>query len=70
MPSEVEVAMLTATFDAAAGSEEALAAALARYVVMTRTVDECRNVDLVFLGHARWSIPKTMLTRPCRCMPD
>jgi quinol monooxygenase YgiN len=47
MPSEVEVAMLTATFDAAPGSEEALAAALARYVVMTRTVDECRNVDLV-----------------------
>ena len=47
MPGEIEVAMLTATFDAAAGSEEALAAALARYVVMTRTVDECRNVDLV-----------------------
>ena len=39
--------MLTATFDATAGSEEALATALARYVVMTRTVDECRNVDLV-----------------------
>ena len=47
MPGEIEVAMLTATFDASAGSEEALAAALARYVVMTRTVDECRNVDLV-----------------------
>ena len=47
MPGEVEVAMLTATFDAVAGSEEPLAAALARYVVMTRGVDGCRNVDLV-----------------------
>jgi quinol monooxygenase YgiN len=47
MPSDVEVAMLTASFDAAAGSEEALAAALARYVVLTRNVAACRNVDLV-----------------------
>jgi quinol monooxygenase YgiN len=47
MATEVEVAMLTATFDAAPGSEEALASALARYVVMTRNVDACRNVDLV-----------------------
>jgi quinol monooxygenase YgiN len=39
--------MLTATFDAAPGGEETLAAALARYVVMTRNVDACRNVDLV-----------------------
>src|SRR5262245_32381682 len=47
MATEVEVAMLTATFDAAPGSEEALAAALARYVVMTRNAAACRNVDLV-----------------------
>jgi quinol monooxygenase YgiN len=47
MATEVEVAMLTATFDAAPGSEEALAAALARYVVLTRNVGACRNVDLV-----------------------
>ena len=47
MPGEVEVAMLTATFDAVAGSEEPLAAALAHYVVMTRGVEGCRNVDLV-----------------------
>jgi quinol monooxygenase YgiN len=47
MPGEVEVAMLTATFDAAPGSEEPLAGALARYVVMTRGADGCRNVDLV-----------------------
>jgi quinol monooxygenase YgiN len=47
MPGDIEVAMLTASFDATAGAEESLAAALARYVVMTRNVDECRNVDLV-----------------------
>src|SRR5262245_29211795 len=45
--TEVEVAMLTATYDAASGAEVELAAALARYVVMTRNVDACRNVDLV-----------------------
>jgi quinol monooxygenase YgiN len=47
MSSEVEVAVLTATFDAAPGSEDALAASLARYVVMTRNAPACRNVDLV-----------------------
>jgi quinol monooxygenase YgiN len=47
MPGDIEVAMLTASFDAAPGTEESLAAALARYVVMTRNVDECRNVDFV-----------------------
>jgi quinol monooxygenase YgiN len=43
----VEIALLTARFDARTGSEETLLAALARYVVMTRQVPECRNVDLV-----------------------
>jgi len=47
MPGEIEVAMLTAAFDAAAGSEEPLAAALARYVVMARNAPACRNVDFV-----------------------
>ena len=47
MANDVEVAVLTATFDAKPGSEEALAAALARYVVMTRNEPGCRNVDLV-----------------------
>ena len=42
-----EIALLTATFDARTGSEETLLAALSRYVVMTRQVPECRNVDLV-----------------------
>jgi quinol monooxygenase YgiN len=44
---EVEIAVLTATFDARSGSEDALAAALARYVVLTRRENGCRNVDLV-----------------------
>ncbi len=47
MAGEIEVAMLTATFDAGAGSEAELAGVLARYVVLTRNVDACRNVDLV-----------------------
>jgi quinol monooxygenase YgiN len=47
MPADIEVAMLSAIFDASPGSEEALAAALSRYVVMTRNVPACRNVDLV-----------------------
>jgi quinol monooxygenase YgiN len=47
MPDDVEIAVLTATFDAQEGSEEQLLAALARYVVMTRNEPACRNVDLV-----------------------
>jgi quinol monooxygenase YgiN len=44
---EVEIAMLTARFLARPGAEEALLAALARYVVLTRHEFACRNVDLV-----------------------
>jgi quinol monooxygenase YgiN len=44
---DVEIALLTATFDARAGDEERLLAALSRYVVLTRHEPECRNVDLV-----------------------
>ena len=47
MAGDVEVAVLTATFDAKPGSEGALAGALARYVVLTRNEPGCRNVDLV-----------------------
>ena len=47
MPDDVEIAILTATFDARTGAEEALAATLARYVVLTRREPGCRNVDLV-----------------------
>jgi quinol monooxygenase YgiN len=42
-----EIAVLTGTFDARPGAEGDLAATLARYVVLTRREDECRNVDLV-----------------------
>lgn len=50
---DVDIAVLTATFDARPGAEEALAATLARYVVMTRHEPACRNVDLVTsLTHA------------------
>jgi quinol monooxygenase YgiN len=44
---DVEIALLTAVFDAQAGGEEALLASLARYVVLTRQEPACRNVDLV-----------------------
>jgi len=47
VPDDLELAVLTATFDANAGDEEALAAALARYVVLARTEPGCRNIDLV-----------------------
>jgi quinol monooxygenase YgiN len=44
---EVEIAVLTASFDARPGGEETLLAALSRYVVLTRHEPACRNVDLV-----------------------
>jgi quinol monooxygenase YgiN len=44
---DVEIAMLVAVFDARPGAEEALAATLARYVVLTRHEPNCRNVDFV-----------------------
>jgi len=42
-----DIAVLTASFDARDGAEEALLAALSRYVVLTRHEPTCRNVDLV-----------------------
>jgi quinol monooxygenase YgiN len=45
--AEPEIALLTAQFDAKEGQESALAAVLARYVVLTRREPNCRNVDLV-----------------------
>jgi quinol monooxygenase YgiN len=47
VPDEVELAVLVGRFEAAPGREEALAAVLAKYVVLTRQRDACRNVDLV-----------------------
>src|SRR6185369_7634116 len=42
-----EIAVLTASFDARADHEGELAAVLARYVVLTRGEEACRNVDLL-----------------------
>ena len=47
MSDDIEIAILTAVFDARPESEEQLAGILARYVVMTRHEPACRNVDLV-----------------------
>jgi quinol monooxygenase YgiN len=67
MSDELELAVLTATFDARAGAEEQLAGVLARYVVLARTEDGCRNVDLVasttlrgrFVVIEKWDSPDT-----------
>src|SRR4051795_7522981 len=47
MSDEIEIALLTATFDAVPGREETLLSDLSRYVVLTRHEPACRNVDLV-----------------------
>jgi quinol monooxygenase YgiN len=47
MSDDVEITVLLATFTARTGRVETLAAALARYVVLTRNRPGCRNVDLV-----------------------
>ncbi len=47
MTNDAEIVVLTAILDAQDGQESALAAVLARYVVLTRQEPKCRNVDLV-----------------------
>jgi quinol monooxygenase YgiN len=47
MAEDPELAVLTARFDPMPGSEPALGAVLARYVVITRQAAGCRNVDLL-----------------------
>lgn len=44
--AEPEVCLVIGTYAARPGAEEALAAVLARYTVVTRTDAGCRNVDL------------------------
>jgi quinol monooxygenase YgiN len=44
-PAEVELTVVTMQFDAA--DEAALLAVLSKYIVLTRMVDGCRNVDLI-----------------------
>jgi quinol monooxygenase YgiN len=57
MPDESELAVLTARFDPLPGSEEPLMAILARYVVLTRQMTPCRNIDLLASG----SVPGRLL---------
>lgn len=47
MPTDVEIAVLTAAFTARPDHEAELAAVLARYVVLARGEETCRNVDLL-----------------------
>ena len=47
MTGDVEMAVLTAAFNARPDREGDLAAVLARYVVLTRGEANCRNVDLL-----------------------
>ena len=47
MSSEIDISILSASFVARPDHEPELAAALAKYVVLTRHLPHCRNVDLV-----------------------
>ena len=44
---EVEISVVAGLFQARSGKEAELAAVLARYVVLSRSVTGCRNIDLV-----------------------
>ena len=65
MTGDVEIAVLTAAFAARPDHEGALAAVLARYVVLARGEEACRNVDLLtsatqsgrFLVIEKWDSP-------------
>jgi quinol monooxygenase YgiN len=66
MADDVELAVLTAMFDARAEHADELAGVLARYVVLTRNEPGCRNVDLLtsatesgqFLVIEKWDSPE------------
>lgn len=45
--SDVEISVVAGLFQARSGNEEELAGVLARYVVVSRSVTGCRNIDLV-----------------------
>jgi quinol monooxygenase YgiN len=47
MTGELEMVVLTVAFNSRPDDEGELAAVLARYVVLTRGEDACRNVDLL-----------------------
>lgn len=60
--------MVCATFDARTGHEAALAAVIARWVVLTRGMPGCRNVDFIAAAThpgryrviEKWEDPSTM----------
>lgn len=62
---EVKLAIVAGVFDARPGAEAALGAVLANYVVVSRTKEGCRNIDLVaslttpgrFLVYEKWESP-------------
>lgn len=61
---------MVGTFDATEGREGDLAGLLARYVVVSRSEDGCRNIDLVasllvpgrFLVYEKWESPDAQAT--------
>ena len=63
--TDVELTVIAGTFVARSGKETDLAGVLARYVVLTRAVTGCRNVDLMaststpgrFLMIEKWDDP-------------
>lgn len=63
--ADVTLAVVAGVFDARPGAETALGAVLARYVVVSRTAQGCRNIDLVaslttpgrFLVYEKWESP-------------
>jgi quinol monooxygenase YgiN len=48
--ADLELAVVIGSFEARTGRQGALAAVLAKYVVLTRRRPSCRNVDLVASG--------------------
>ena len=68
--ARIELTVMMGVFDAAAGREEDLAAVLARYVVVSRTEEGCRNIDLVasmltpgrFVVYEKWESPDAQAT--------
>ena len=64
--TDVELTVVAGIFVARSGKEAELAAVLARYVVLTRSVTGCRNVDLMaststpgrFLMVEKWDDPQ------------
>ena len=65
MVDDVEIWLVAGNYRASTGREAELAGVLARYVVLTRAVTGCRNVDLVasagtlgrFLVIEKWDDP-------------